>query len=157
MSEYTAQIAWQRDGQRFTDRRYRRAHEWRFDGGAVVAGSSSPQVVAVPMSDASAVDPEEAFVASLASCHMLWFLDIACRAGWVVDDYCDDASGLLAADERGRLAMTCVTLRPRVCFGGDHRPDAAQIRRLHDDAHKACFIANSVKTELRCEPVIESI
>jgi organic hydroperoxide reductase OsmC/OhrA len=109
------------------------------------------------MSDASAVDPEEAFVASLASCHMLWFLDIACRAGWVVDDYCDDASGLLAADERGRLAMTCVTLRPRVCFGGDHRPDAAQIRRLHDDAHEACFIANSVRTELRCEPVIEPI
>ena len=157
MSEYTAQIAWQRDGQRFSDRRYRRAHEWRFDGGAVVAGSSSPHVVAVPMSDASAVDPEEAFVASLASCHMLWFLDIACRAGWVVDDYCDDASGLLAADGRGRLAMTCVTLRPRVCFGGDHRPDAAQIRRLHDDAHEACFIANSVRTELRCEPVIESI
>ncbi len=157
MSQYKAVIVWQRDGQPFTDRRYRRVHEWRFDGGAVVAASSSPQVVALPMSDASAVDPEEAFVASLASCHMLWFLDIACRAGWVVDEYQDDASGLLAINEQGRLAMTLVTLRPRVRFGGGRQPDAVQIRRLHDDAHEACFIAESVRTELRCEPVIDPI
>ena len=154
MSQYSAVIAWQRDGQPFTDRRYRRQHQWRFDGGAVVAGSSSPQVVPVPMSDASAVDPEEAFVASLSSCHLLWFLDIACRAGWVVDDYCDTASGVLARNVEGRAAMTLVTLRPQVRFAGDHQPDAAEIHQLHERAHASCFIANSVKTELRCEPVI---
>ena len=154
MSNYSAVIAWQRDGQAFSDRRYRRQHQWRFDGGAVVAGSSSPQVVPLPMSDASAVDPEEAFVAALASCHLLWFLDIACRAGWVVDDYRDEASGVLARNAEGRAAMTLVTLRPQVRFAGDHQPDAAEIRRLHAHAHAECFIANSVKTELRCEPVI---
>lgn len=154
MSNHSAVITWQRDGQPFTDRRYRRCHQWRFDGGAVVAGSSSPQVVAPPMSDAAAVDPEEAFVASLSSCHLLWFLDIASRAGWVVDDYQDDARGVLAKNADGRLAMTVVILRPAVRFAGARQPDAAQIHRLHEDAHAACFIANSVKTEVRCEPVL---
>lgn len=154
MSTYTATIAWQRDGQPFTDRRYRRHHQWRFDGGAVVAGSSSPQVVPLPMSDAAAVDPEEAFVASLSSCHLLWFLDIACRAGWVVDSYQDDADGLLAPDDSGRLAMTVVTLRPQVAFAGVRQPDAAEIARLHHAAHAACFIANSVRTDVRCEPIL---
>ena len=154
MSKYSAVIAWQRDGQPFTDRRYHRQHEWRFDGGAVVAGSSSPLVVPVPLSDPAAVDPEEAFVASLSSCHLLWFLDIACRAGWVVDDYRDEASGVLARNAEGRAAMTLVTLRPQVRFAGDHQPDAAEIHRLHERAHAECFIANSVKTEVRCEPVM---
>ncbi|MDH4392812.1 MAG: OsmC family protein [Aquabacterium sp.] len=154
MSTHTATIAWQRDGQPFTDRRYRRHHQWRFDGGAVVAGSSSPQVVPLPMSDAAAVDPEEAFVASLSSCHLLWFLDIACRAGWVVDSYQDDATGLLAPDANGQLAMTVVTLRPQVGFAGAYQPDAAEIARLHHAAHAACFIANSVRTDVRCEPRI---
>ena len=154
MSDHCVTTFWQREGQPFSDRRYHRRHEWRFDGGAVVAGSSSPQVVPVPMSDASAVDPEEAFVASLSSCHLLWFLDIACRAGWVVDGYRDDASGVMALNAEGRLAMTRVTLRPCVRFAGERRPDVAEIERLHDAAHNACFIANSVRTELRCEPVI---
>lgn len=154
MSTYTAEITWQRDGQLFTDRRYHRRHQWRFDGGAVVPGSSSPQVVPLPMSDASAVDPEEAFVASLSSCHLLWFLDIASRAGWVVDHYRDDASGVLAKGADGRLMMTLVTLRPAVRFAGDHQPDAAEFQRLHHAAHDACFIAHSVKTELRCEPLL---
>jgi organic hydroperoxide reductase OsmC/OhrA len=152
MSTYTATIAWQRDGQPFADRRYRRHHQWRFDGGAVVPASSSPQVVPLPMSDAAAVDPEEAFVASLASCHLLWFLDLACRAGWVVDDYQDAASGVLAKDGDGRLAMTEIVLRPQVRFAGPRQPDAAEIHRLHHAAHEACFIANSVKTVVRCEP-----
>lgn len=155
MSRYTATIAWQRAGQPFTDRRYSRAHQWRFDGGTVVPGSSSPQVVPLPMSDAAAVDPEEAFVAALSSCHLLWFLDLACRAGWVVDDYRDDASGVLAKDADGRLAMTEVTLRPAVRFAGDRQPDAGEIHRLHHAAHAACFIANSVRSEVRCEPVID--
>ena len=154
MSTYSAVITWQRDGQPFSDKRYRRQHQWAFDGGAVVAGSSSPQVVPLPMSDAAAVDPEEAFVASLSSCHLLWFLDIACRAGWVVDDYVDAASGVLAKGADGRLMMTQVTLRPAVRFAGDHQPDAAEIQRLHHAAHAACFIANSVRSEVRCEPVL---
>ncbi len=154
MSTHTADITWQRDGQPFTDRRYRRHHQWRFDGGAVVAGSSSPQVVPLPMSDAAAVDPEEAFVASLSSCHLLWFLDVASRAGWVVDHYHDAASGVLARGADGRLMMTLVTLRPAVRFAGDHQPDAAEFARLHHAAHDACFIAHSVKTDVRCEPIL---
>lgn len=154
MSTYTATIAWQRAGQAFSDRRYSRAHQWQFDG-LSVPGSSSPQVVPLPMSDAAAVDPEEAFVASLSSCHLLWFLDLACRAGWVVDDYRDAATGVLAKDAQGRLAMTVVTLRPAVRFVGDRQPDAAEIHRLHHAAHEACFIANSVRTDVRCEPVID--
>ena len=153
MSEHTATVHWQRDAQTFTDKRYSRRHEWRFDGGAVVAGSSSPHSVRLPYSDPAAVDPEEAFVASLSSCHMLWFLDIASRAGWVVDDYRDDAVGLLAPNAEGQLAMTVVTLRPAVRFGGDTQPDAAELQGLHHQAHTDCFIANSVKTDVRCEPV----
>ena len=153
MSEHTATVHWQRDAQAFTDKRYSRCHEWRFDGGAVVPGSSSPHVVRVPFSDPTAVDPEEAFVASLSSCHMLWFLDLAYRAGWVVDDYQDDATGTMARNAAGQLAMTVVTLRPAVIFTGDRRPEAAEVDRLHHQAHAECFIANSVKTELRCEPV----
>ena len=154
-STHDASVRWQRDAQPFADRRYSRRHEWHFDGGAVVAGSSSPHSVRVPLSDPSAVDPEEAFVASLASCHMLWFLDIACRAGWIVDSYRDDASGVLAPRADGKLAMTLVTLRPAVTFGGDRRPDAAQVGQLHHQAHAECFIANSVKSEVRCEPVLD--
>ena len=155
MSNYTAEITWQRDGHAFTDQRYPRRHQWRFDGGAVVPGSSSPQVVPLPMSDASAVDPEEAFVASLSSCHLLWFLDLAARAGWVVDDYHDAATGVLARNAQRQLVMTEVTLRPRVRFAGQRQPDAAEITRLHVAAHDACFIANSVKTDVRCAPVFE--
>ena len=154
MSDYTATTHWERGDQVFTDRRYSRRHLMHFDGGAVVPGSSSPHAVRVPYSDASAVDPEESFVASLSSCHMLWFLDIASRAGWLVDDYRDDAIGTMAANAQGRMAMTVVTLRPAVRFGGEKRPDAAEIARLHHEAHEECFIANSVKTEVRCEPVI---
>ena len=156
MSTYSATIAWQRGQQTFSDHRYSRRHAWQFDGGMVVPGSSSPQVVPLPMSDASAVDPEEAFVASLSSCHLLWFLDIAARAGWVVDDYRDQASGVLARNAGGQLAMTVVTLRPQLRFAGDRQPDQAEVRRLHHAAHQACFIANSVKSEVRCEPVFET-
>ena len=151
-STHGAGVRWQRNGQPFTDRRYSRRHDWHFDGGAVVAGSSSPHAVRVPYSDPAAVDPEEAFVASLASCHMLWFLDLACRAGWVVDNYRDDASGVLAPRADGKLAMTLVTLRPDARFA-EPKPDAAEIERLHHAAHEACFIANSVTSEVRCQPV----
>jgi organic hydroperoxide reductase OsmC/OhrA len=154
MSTYTVQVHWERLQQAFSDRLYSRRHTWRFDGGAVVNGSSSPQVVPSPMSDPAAVDPEEAFVASLSSCHLLWFLDLAQRAGWVVDDYRDEALGEMGKDAEGRLAITRVTLRPVVSFAGDRRPDSAEHQRLHEAAHAACFIAHSVRSEILCEPVL---
>ena len=154
MSEHVVSVRWERDPKAaFTDHRYNRRHSWHFDGGAVVAGSSSPHVVPVPGSDPAAVDPEEAFVASISSCHMLWFLDLAARDGWIVDEYRDDASGLMARNAQRQVAITVATLRPAVRFGGERRPDEAAVRELHHRAHEACFIANSVKTEIRCEPV----
>lgn len=155
MAQHSAEILWQRGEQSFLDNRYSRAHLWRFDGGLEVPASSSPQVVPLPWSDASAVDPEEAFVASLSSCHMLWFLSLAAQQGFQVDRYQDQAQGVMAKNAEGRLAMTEVLLRPRVCFGGERQPDAEQLHALHHRAHEACFIANSVKTEVRCEPVLE--
>lgn len=152
MSHYSARILWSRGDQAFTDRRYSRAHRIRFDGGMDLAASSSPQVVPLPYSDAAAVDPEELFVASLSSCHMLWFLDLACRAGWCVEAYDDEALGTMARDGQGRLAMTEVVLRPSVAFAGERRPDDAELARLHHAAHEACFIASSVRSEVRVEP-----
>ncbi|MFY9514084.1 MAG: OsmC family protein [Rubrivivax sp.] len=151
MSTYTAQLEWQRqEGEAFTDNRYHRAHTLRFDGGAVVPGSSSPDVVP-RYSDAAAVDPEEMFVAALSSCHMLWFLSLAAQAGFCVEHYRDDAIGLMQKNAEGRVAMTRVTLRPMVRFAG-HQPSTDELHRLHHRAHEECFIANSVKTEVLCEP-----
>lgn len=154
MNSFTAQIHWQRQGANFIDKRYSRGHAWHFDGGITVPGSSSPHTVKLPYSVEAAVDPEEAFVASISSCHMLWFLDIAARAGWVVDDYNDDAQGLMSPNEQGRLWVSSVTLRPRILFAGDKLPDAAEIKRLHHRAHEECFIANSVRSDVRVEPII---
>lgn len=150
MSEYTATIVWQRNGATFTDNRYSRAHQWKFDGGAVVPGSSSPHVVRVPLSDASAVDPEEAFVASLSSCHMLFFLSLAAARGFVIDTYEDQAVGTMAKNQEGKVAMTVVTLRPRATFAGK-QPTPEELDALHHKAHEECFIASSVKSEVRCE------
>ena len=153
MAQYSAEVSWNRNGQDFLGNRYSRRHLLRFDGGAEVAGSSSPHVVPLPYSDASAVDPEEAFVASLASCHMLWFLSIAARRKFCIDAYTDNAVGVMEKNAQGKLAMTVVTLRPSITFSGDKLPTKAQIEELHHQAHEECFIANSVKTEVRCEPV----
>jgi organic hydroperoxide reductase OsmC/OhrA len=151
--EYRAALQWQRQaGEAFTDNRYGRRHVLRFDGGAELAGSSSPQVVRPPWSDPAAVDPEEMFVASLSSCHLLWFLSLAAGDGWRVDEYLDDAVGVMAQDERGRMAVTRVTLRPAVRCAGPLQPSAAQLAELHHRAHEACFIASSVRSEVRCEP-----
>jgi organic hydroperoxide reductase OsmC/OhrA len=149
---YTATVQWSRGDQAFTDGKYSRAHRWRFDGGAEVPGSAAPQVVRPPLSDESAVDPEEAFIASLSSCHMLFFLDFARRAGFRIDSYEDQAEGVLAKDPQGRMAMTVVTLRPRIAFSGDKRPSQDDLDQLHHRAHEACYIANSVLTEVRVEP-----
>jgi organic hydroperoxide reductase OsmC/OhrA len=150
--QYTSKIIWHRNEAIFSDNRYSRKHVWQFDGGIDVAASSSPQVVRLPMSEAAAVDPEEAFVASLASCHMLWFLDIAARAGFIIDSYVDGAVGTLAKNSDGKFAMTVVTLKPHVIFSGEKHPSREDIQRMHDKAHDECFIANSVKSEVRCEP-----
>ena len=147
MSEYTATITWSRDSQDFLDRKYSRAHLWEFDGGVIVPASSSPHIVPLPMSAQENVDPEEAFVASLSSCHMLFFLDFACRAGYVVESYVDNATGILSKDTDGKLAMTQVTLNPEVVFAGSS-PDDDTIGSLHHKSHEVCFIANSVKTEV---------
>ena len=152
MSKHLASIHWQRDDADFLAHSYSRAHVWRFDGGAEVRASSSPQLVPLPMSDAAAVDPEEAFVASLSSCHMLWFLDIAARRGYSVETYDDDASGVMAKNAAGKVAITEVTLRPRVAFDPAHRPTPEALDALHHEAHAACFIAASVLTDVRCEP-----
>ncbi len=155
MSRHTATIRWRRNGARFTDNRYSRGHTWSFDGGIEVAASASPHVVPLPLSVEAAVDPEEAFVASLAACHMLWFLSIAAGRGFVVESYRDEAEGVLARDHQGQLWMTRVMLRPRVCFGGARQPDTAEHEAMHEEAHRRCFLAASVKTEMRCEPAVE--
>ena len=155
MSEYTATTHWQRQsGEAFTDNRYHRRHAWTFDGGVVVSGSSAVSSVPLPYSDPEAVDPEEAFVASLSSCHLLWFLALAAKAGYVVDDYRDHAIGVMTRNADGKMAVTTVTLRPVVRFGGDRQPTTDQHEALHHRAHEECFIANSVKSDVRCEAAL---
>ena len=149
--DYVATVVWERKGAKFSDNKYSRAHEWRFDGGAVVPGSSSPHVVPVPLSSAQAVDPEEAFVASLSACHMLWFLFHAGKKGLVVDRYEDGASGTMGKNAEGRVAMLRVTLKPRVTWSGTG-PSAAELEALHHQSHLDCYIANSVKTDVVVEP-----
>ena len=153
--QYTAEIRWERGDALFTDNRYSRGHLWRFDGGTDVPASSSPHVVKLPFSVEAAVDPEEAFVASLSSCHMLTFLYLAAKRGFRVDRYVDEATGLLGKNGVGKLAMTRVTLHPRVTFSGDERPSRAELDELHHQAHEDCFIASSVNTDVRCEPLLE--
>lgn len=156
MATHTAEIRWSRAASEpFTDNRYSRKHLWRFDGGIEIPASSSPHVVPLPLSATEAVDPEEAFVASLSSCHMLWFLSIAAKRGFVVDTYSDPAVGHLEKNAAGKLAMTRVLLRPKVTFAsstGNSAPTPGELVALHHDAHEACFLANSVLTEITCEP-----
>ena len=150
---YSARIHWQRGSAAFTDNRYSRAHRWHFDGGVEVPASSSPQVVRVPLSEEHAVDPEEALVASLSSCHMLFFLSFAATRGLRVDDYLDDAAGVMGKNQAGRTAMVRVTLHPRVSFSGERLPTRAELEALHHRAHEECYIANSVTTTVEVEPV----
>jgi organic hydroperoxide reductase OsmC/OhrA len=155
MSTHGANVSWERRGARFLDHKYSRAHVWEFDGGASVRGSSSPHSVPLPYSDAAAVDPEEAFVASLASCHMLWFLALAAKRGFAVESYRDAAEGLMEKRD-GKTAITRVTLRPHTVFGRDGRAvDEEVVRALHHAAHEECFLANSVRSEIVTEPTFE--
>jgi organic hydroperoxide reductase OsmC/OhrA len=151
VSHYCATVSWSRNGEIFTDNRYSRRHQWSFDGGVTVRASSSPQVVP-RFSDPAGIDPEEAFVASLASCHMLTFLSLAAAKKYRVDSYIDEATGTLAKNPKGKLAMTEVVLRPKIVFSGE-QPSPEALQELHHRAHEGCFIANSVTTDVRCEPV----
>lgn len=150
MSQYHAEVIWEGGGAEFVSGRYSRRHVLRFDGGIDVPGSSSPQVVPLPMSDAAAVDPEEAFVAALASCHMLFFLAIAAARGFRIERYRDVAAGTMANNAEGRLAMVEVVLQPVVEFGPGAEPTQAQIEAMHHESHEQCYIANSVRTDVRC-------
>lgn len=148
MSTYTASLTWERGEDVFSDGKYSRAHTIAFDGGVSMPASASPHIVRAPLSREDAVDPEEMFVASLASCHMLFFLDFARRAGYVIDAYLDKAEGVLSADERGRMSMTQVRLNPQVIWAGEKTPTPEQLRELHHKAHEACFIANSFRGDV---------
>jgi organic hydroperoxide reductase OsmC/OhrA len=148
---YTATVEWRRGEGDFAKGRYSRAHVWRFDGGIEFKASASPSVVPKPFSVEDAVDPEEAFVASLSSCHMLTFVDVARHAGFVVDAYDDTAEGVMERLEAGRWWIAKVTLRPRIVFSG-RQPTSVELDELHHKAHDACFIANSVKTTVLVEP-----
>lgn len=145
MGEHRARLIWTRNGAAFVDQRYSREHSWSFDGGIRVPASSSPKVIPEPMSTAAAVDPEEAFVAALASCHMLLFLSIAAQAGLVVEQYEDDASGVLERQDDGTHAITKVQLRPTVRYHGS-QPTLAMEAQLHHRAHGNCYLANSVRS-----------
>ena len=151
--EYQARVHWERGAAPFTDNRYSRGHTWHFDGGVQVPASSSPHTVRVPMSVEAAVDPEEALVAALSSCHMLWFLSLAASGRWCVDEYTDEAIGVMGRNAAGKMAMLSVMLRPRVSFSGERLPSPADIQQLHHRAHEECFIANSVTAAVRVEPL----
>jgi organic hydroperoxide reductase OsmC/OhrA len=153
MANYIARVEWSRGQQVFVDNRYSRKHRIEFDGGVEISASSSPHVVPIPYSDISAVDPEEMFVASLSSCHMLWFLSIAAKAGYIVDSYTDNAEGKMEKNNSNKLIMSQVMLRPKVAFSGNQQPAITDITRMHHQAHEECFIANSVKTTVICEPI----
>jgi organic hydroperoxide reductase OsmC/OhrA len=147
MSDHYATIVWKRQSPEFTYERYNRGHEWRFDGGVVVPGSSAPAF----RGDLERVDPEEAFVASLASCHMLTFLAIAARKRFTIDLYEDEAQGVMTKNDKGRFWVSKVILRPRIVFSGSNKPTEADIAAMHHASHDECFIANSVKTDIVVE------
>jgi organic hydroperoxide reductase OsmC/OhrA len=147
--EYTATVSWKRGpDEPFTDLKFSRGHAWVFDGGVTVPASSSPLSVRLPFSRADAVDPEEALVAALSSCHMLTFLYLAAKQGFVVEAYEDEAVGVMTKNERGKLFLSKATLRPRIVFTGTKQPSEAELAELHHHAHEECYIANSVLTEV---------
>ena len=150
---HVATVEWTRGDQAFVDNRYARAHVWRFDGGAVVPGSSAPSNVPLPYSDAAAVDPEEAMVASLSSCHMLWFLALAAKAGWVVDRYLDEASGELDRIDGGPRHLARVMLRPVTSFSG-RQPSQTELDAIHHAAHEHCEMAHTVRSTITIEATL---
>ena len=151
MSNHTATIRWQRNAPNFLKGQYSREHSWTFDGGVTIAASPSPSVVPAPWSNPTNVDPEEAFVAAIASCHMLTFLWLASKDGYEIDSYEDQAVGTMTKNHQGVPWVSLVKLQPKIVYGGDKQPQGGEIDRLHHLAHEQCFIANSVKTEIVVE------
>jgi organic hydroperoxide reductase OsmC/OhrA len=154
VSVHRAKVSWTLavDPETFLKRRYSRLHTLAYEGGPDVLGSPSPAVVPAPFSSPDGLDPEQAFVGAIASCHMLWFLDHAARSGYAVASYEDEAEGTMGRLERGKFAITRVVLSPRIAFAGDNRPGPDEIHRLHEASHADCFIANSVTAEIVVEP-----
>ena len=151
MSNYSATISWKRDDADFLANRYSRAHIWKFDGGIEVPASASPQIVPLPWSKEENVDPEEAFVASISSCHMLFYLALASEQGFQIDSYTDNAVGVMARNAEGKYVVSQVTLRPTVIHTGESIPNRATQVALHHQAHEQCFIANSLKTKVNID------
>jgi organic hydroperoxide reductase OsmC/OhrA len=151
MQQYQAKIHLQRGDQVFIDNLYSRAHDWQFDGGLTVPASSSPLSVALPMSVADNVDPEEALVAAASSCHMLFFLWLAAKQGFTVDLYTDLAIGFMEKDQRGKISITRITLRPKIVFSGATQPNPEEIATMHHRSHEDCYIANSLRAEILIE------
>ena len=149
MSEYRVTVNWKRNGPDFLKGKYSREHTWSFDGGVTIAASSAPSVVPAPWSNPKAVDPEEAFVASVSSCHMLTFVWLASRQGFQLDSYDDEAVGMMSKNDKGVPWVSLVTLHPRIVWSGEKKPSQEQIEGLHHEAHEQCFIAASIKTEVR--------
>jgi organic hydroperoxide reductase OsmC/OhrA len=148
MAEHKAKLHWERKDPDFLKGKYSREHVWAFDGGVTVPASASPSVVSAPYSNPAGVDPEEAFVAAVASCHLLTFLFVASKQGFVVDEYVDEAVGAMTKNEKGVPWVSTVTLSPKIKYGGDRRPSPEELDHLHHLAHEQCFIANSIKTEV---------
>ncbi|MBY7785399.1 OsmC family protein [Vibrio fluvialis] len=155
MSQYGATVKWQRQPDEvFSDNQYSRGHEWQFDGGVTVPASASPHIVPLPLSVEANVDPEEAMVAALSSCHMLVFLSIAAKKRYVIESYEDNAVGTLEPNDEGKVALTKVVLKPKVVFSGDKQPNLEILEKMHHQSHENCFIANSVKTEVTTQIVL---
>jgi organic hydroperoxide reductase OsmC/OhrA len=150
--EYHATVDWQRQGVAFVDNRFSRGHVWRFDGGVDIPGSSAPSSVPLPYSVAAAVDPEEALVAAVSSCHMSFFLSFAAKQGFVIGRYLDEAIGAMAPNDRGKLYVSKIVLNPNVTFSGSKRPSEHELDALHHHAHEECYIANSVRAEIIVRP-----
>lgn len=148
MSDHKATITWKRTSPDFLKGKYSREHSWTFDGGLTIPASPSPSVVPTPYSNPANVDPEEAYVASISSCHMLTFLYLASKQGFIVDSYTDEAVGTMTKNEKGVSWVSLVTLHPQIIYSGEKLPTQADEEHLHHLAHEQCFIANSVKTEI---------
>lgn len=156
MPNYKATIHWKRSGAKFLDHKYQRRHTWTFDSGLTMTAAASPHIVGESYTDPSAIDPEEAFTASVASCHMLWFLSLAAGRGFVVNNYMDNSQGVLEKNSEGKLAMTKVIIRPVVTFETERMPSQNDFLGLHRQAHSKCFIANSIKSDIEILPMMES-
>lgn len=149
MSEHKVTVRWANQaGADFLRRKYSREHTWTFDGGLTVPASSSPSIVPVPYSNPASVDPEEAFIAAVSSCHMLWFLSLAADRGFVLESYDDEAVGIMTKNDQGVLWISRINLHPRIVYGGAKQPTSSEEQQLHHEAHEQCFIANSIKTQV---------